>query len=130
MLNVALLILMVGCRDNKISEEDTQDWWEADANAEDKTDESSEEGSGGASGDDDKEIGELEECPEGFDAQAPCEGSWETTICTYEGTIWWCENGAWLSEDDKQSSAHSCWVYAFEEPSTLENILLKNKPQS
>lgn len=100
MLNIALFILMVGCRDNKGVEGDTQDWWESDGAT--QTDEGSQEDKEESAGtNDDKPLEDIEDCPEDFDPQASCEGSWETTICSHEGVIWWCQDGAWLSEEDK-----------------------------
>ena len=106
MLNVALLLFFVGCRENKDIEEEPQEWWESESETEkDEDSESSEEekeDKEDTTGDgEDKPLEDIEECPEDFDAQAPCEGSWESTICTYEGVIWWCENGVWLNEEDK-----------------------------
>ena len=97
-----LLCFAMGCRDNKVST-DSANWWEEGENGtlseEDKSDaESSEEDKPDV---DKEDFGELEDCPEDFDPQASCEGSWETTICMYDGLIWWCENGVWLSEEDK-----------------------------
>ena len=99
MLKIILLSVIVGCRDNKVAEEDTQEWWEADADT--KTDEDSEDKEETSGDGEDKPLGDYEECAEDFDPQASCEGSWETTICSYEGTIWWCQDGVWLNEDDK-----------------------------
>ena len=35
-------------------------------------------------------------------AGAPCEGSWEETLCVDDsGTFWWCEGGSWTSDKDR-----------------------------
>ena len=99
MLNVVLFTVLLGCRDDKIAEEDTQEWWESDNNT--TADEDSEEKEETSGDEEEKPVGDYEDCPEDFDPQAPCEGSWETTICSYEGVIWWCQDGVWLNEDDK-----------------------------
>ena len=99
MLSTVLLIFFMACRDNKSVEEDTQGWWESDT--ETKTDESSEDKEDISGDEEDKELEDIEDCPEDFDPQASCEGSWETTICYYDDTIWWCQDGTWLNEDDK-----------------------------
>ena len=99
MLSVVLLMFLMGCRDNKIAQEDTQGWWESDS--ETKTDESSEEKDESFEEGEDKDLDDVEACPEDFDSQASCEGNWETTMCYYDGVIWWCEDGVWLNEEDK-----------------------------
>ncbi len=60
------------------------------------------DGGDGKGGDDGKD--EIAPCPEGFAPEpgAPCEGDWQTTICDFQGVIWWCEDGAWQNEDDKE----------------------------
>ena len=106
MLKVVFLVLMVGCRDNKIADDETQEWWESESETQkDEDSEDSEEekeDKDETSGtDEDKPLEDIEDCPEDFDAQASCEGSWETTICYYNSMIWWCEEGVWLNEEDK-----------------------------
>lgn len=44
----------------------------------------------------------YEECPTDFDSTQPCEGTWMETICLYEGLLWWCDNGAWVNEEEKE----------------------------
>ena len=95
MSSVVLLMLFWSCREAKVAEEDTQGWWESETKSdEEDKDEFTEDG-------EDKDFEEVNDCPEDFNPQESCEGSWETTICTYEGTIWWCQDGVWLNEEDK-----------------------------
>lgn len=54
-------------------------------------------------GDDDDEDfdwGDIPDCPEDFDKDEPCEGSWEETLCLEDGLLWWCEDGTWQFDDD------------------------------
>ena len=98
-----LLLFTMGFRDNKASD-GTSNWWEEGESdgtqiEEDKSDtESSSEDKPEV---DKEDFESIEDCPEDFDPQASCEGSWETTICMYDGLIWWCQDGVWLSEEDK-----------------------------
>ena len=48
-----------------------------------------------------EEKDEYESCSSSFNPQTSCTGSWEETICLFENTIWWCQEGVWMSEDDK-----------------------------
>ena len=33
---------------------------------------------------------------------APCEGSWEDSLCVDgAGTFWWCEGGVWTADKDR-----------------------------
>jgi hypothetical protein len=52
-------------------------------------------------GGDDKGM-DFDDCPEGFDPEPPCEGEWMSTICVHEGLLWWCEDGAWMNENEKK----------------------------
>ncbi len=89
------------------SQEDSGEaWYDYDAD----------DGGSGSGGDDDgkeddgkeddgKEDGgdggdyEIEPCPDDFDPDAPCEGTWETGAMCYEGeTIWYCEGGRWTNK--------------------------------
>ena len=81
MLIKILFICMIGCSENKVDDEDAQASSKSDSN--------------------DKESEELEECPEGFDPEVSCEGTWESTICLHEDVIWWCQDGEWLNEEEK-----------------------------
>lgn len=49
------------------------------------------------------DTGSYEEgqCDDNFNPNAECSGTWEETICLFEGLWWWCDNGQWLNEDDK-----------------------------
>ena len=86
MLITILFSFMLGCGENKVADEDAQTSSKSDS-------ESKEE--------EEKESEELVECPESFDPEGSCEGTWETTICLYDAVIWWCQDGEWISEEDK-----------------------------
>ena len=50
--------------------------------------------------DDDDNWG-FSDCAEDFDPTLPCEGGPEQTVCIYEDTVWWCQDGVWMNENDK-----------------------------
>jgi len=53
-----------------------------------------EAGEGGK--DDEEEIGGGGPCPDDFDPDAPCEGTWETGAwCEQGDDLWYCEDGEW-----------------------------------
>ena len=94
-----LALMTFGCRSDKATE-DSSAWWETEEGTQDGNDD--EDKPDDSSGDDDKPNDiSYDECGEDFDPTATCEGSWEETICTHDGVIWWCDNGIWLNEDDK-----------------------------
>ena len=104
-------LLTFACREEKeeqpTEQEDTATWWEVeeveDVEEESESDNTDlEEEDKPEDSDDKPEDIEVDECPEGFDPTASCEGSWEETICMFEGLIWWCQDGVWLSEEDKE----------------------------
>lgn len=41
------------------------------------------------------------DCGPNFDPNESCTGDWTTTICMHDSLIWWCENGAWMNEEEK-----------------------------
>ena len=87
------LTLLLGCRSDKDEaepDEDTAAWWEIDV--EDSADDSG----------DKPDDSEIEDCPDDFDSTEPCEGDWKTTMCMHDDLLWWCEDGVWLNEDDKE----------------------------
>ena len=102
---LGLAITMLGCRSEKeATTEDSGAWWETEEGGEysegdegdgDKPEES------GDGGDKPEDGSGYSDCPEDFDPSATCEGSWEETICMYDGMIWWCDAGVWLNEEDK-----------------------------
>ncbi|MGB0592366.1 MAG: hypothetical protein ACPGU1_21990 [Myxococcota bacterium] len=49
---------------------------------------------------DDDAGGELEysACADDFDASQPCVGTWQETLCTFGGELYWCEDGAWTND--------------------------------
>lgn len=50
----------------------------------------------GAKDDDDDTFEGGGPCPEDFDPDAPCEGTWETGAwCEQGADLWYCEDGAW-----------------------------------
>ena len=78
---------------------------ESEGDDEDYGDEDKDESeSNDGSGDNEKEegVGEFGECASDFNPDSSCEGNWEETICTFEGLIFWCEDGVWLNEEDKE----------------------------
>ena len=86
MLIKVLFIWMIGCSENKVDDEDAQGSSKSDSEYKEE---------------EDKESEELEECPEGFDPEVSCEGTWESTICLHGEVIWWCQDGEWLNEEEK-----------------------------
>lgn len=40
-------------------------------------------------------LGDIPDCPAGFDPTQPCEGGPKDNYCLFEGSIYYCENGAW-----------------------------------
>jgi hypothetical protein len=102
------LHLLLGCtsdKDEAEPAEDTAAWWEQDV--EDSADEDTgkeklDDGDGKPDDTGDKpDYEDIEDCPDDFDPTEPCEGDWKTTMCTQDGLLWWCEDGAWMNEDDK-----------------------------
>ena len=85
-------------------EESTDDESNGDEEKEDSfdeygEDEEKEENTDDEYGTEDKD--EYEECDASLNTASACEGTWEDTICTIEETIWWCQDGVWMSEDNK-----------------------------
>jgi len=115
------LTLLLGCRSDKDEtepDEDTAAWWEIDVedSADDSGDKPDDDGDkpdddgdkpddDGDKPDDDgdkPDDSEIEDCPDDFDSTEPCEGDWKTTMCMHDDLLWWCEDGVWLNEDDKE----------------------------
>ena len=101
---VAITVLAIGCSAGKVTEDtgqsDSVNWY----NADEGNDSSSDSDSDTESSDDKPEdtgFSMVDDCADGFDPTAPCEGSWEDTICMYDDLIWWCEDGVWINENDK-----------------------------
>ena len=65
--------------------------------SEDKEEEYSDEDKDG----EETEKFDYEECASDIDFNASCEGTWEESICTMNDLIWWCQDGIWMSENDK-----------------------------
>ena len=100
-------LLLVGCGSEKEENSadgtvEEQDWWDdleeettgsSDEDKEDYTDEDKE----------DFEDYEYGDCGADFDSTQPCEGSWEDTICMQDDLIWWCQDGVWMNEEEKQN---------------------------
>ena len=120
MYSGALLLLIIACRPGKTvvevedtASEDLVEWEDSDTEETDTEDSDAEETDTEVDSDEtdteDKpedtgekpDSDEYQDCSSDFDPEQPCEGSWEETICLYEGLLWWCENGRWMNEDDK-----------------------------
>jgi len=109
------LSLLLGCTTDKEEAEpaeDTAAWWERDVEDSADEDTGQEEPDDGDDKPDDgdgkpDDTGDkpgdsgIEDCPDDFDPTEPCEGDWTTTMCIHDDLIWWCEDGAWMNEDDK-----------------------------
>ena len=55
--------------------------------------------------DDDKDdFDEDDECAGGVtpESGSACEGDWLETLCMVDGEYWWCEDGVWSNQDDKE----------------------------
>ena len=120
-MKVVAWMMQVGCR-SKVQEEvvdtGTDSWSQSEVTESDEEQnadsgkpdyEEDEEGKEDTGFEDKPEDGEGEngssdytECGEDFDPNVPCQGDWTTTACTSDGLIWWCDNGVWLNEEDKQ----------------------------
>ena len=72
--------------------EDYDDEEKEDYDDEEKEDYSEEE----------KEDSSFDDCPVDFDSTASCSGSWEETICVSDNQIWWCQDGVWMNESEKE----------------------------
>lgn len=86
-------------------ETDTEEWWETEVEESDNdnTEEEDEEKEEDEKEEDEKEEDYMyEDCSADFDPTMPCEGSWQETICIYDDLIWWCEDGVWMNENDKE----------------------------
>ena len=96
---ISLFFIGCGSEKGEGSEDGTivdQEWWDE---LEEETSGTSDE-----SKDEDKEdYGEYGDCGAEFDSTQPCEGSWEDTICLQDDLIWWCQDGVWLNEEDKEN---------------------------
>ena len=99
---IGILTLGLACQEEKSG--DSAAWWETSVDdQEEKTDYEDDKSSTeeDKTSSEDKEELSYEDCPEDFDPEAECEGSWEETLCLYDSLVWWCENGTWLNENDK-----------------------------
>ena len=118
-----LLLLACAEKDNDTSNQESseQDWWQTeegtesektednseetkeDYSEEDKEDYSEEDGDEDKEdGDEDKEDSTYNDCPVDFDSTTECTGSWEDTICITDELIWWCQDGVWMNENEKE----------------------------
>jgi hypothetical protein len=98
-----LMLAAVACSPG---EDDSDDWWEDLDNADNIEDTDISDGTYDDKGGDDQDTDDkgnnaYPDCDDDFDATASCEGDWKETICMYEGKVYWCQDGAWVSEDDK-----------------------------
>lgn len=48
-----------------------------------------------------EDSSEYQDCGPNFDPTDSCTGDWTTTLCIHESLIWWCQDGQWVSEEDK-----------------------------
>ena len=88
------------------AEDTSSEWWEdwEDSTGDDDTDITDTDKGGSTDtdkGDTDKGDSGYPDCADDFDPTADCVGDWKETICTYEDTIYWCEDGSWKNENDK-----------------------------
>ena len=65
-----------------------------------QTDEGSEEKEE-SSEEEDKDLEDIEACRR-LRSTGILKWFLETTMCYYDGLIWWCEDGVWLNEDDNK----------------------------
>ena len=84
--------------DDSDENEEDDDEQEEDGDEDDKPDDWEDEDDDKP--DDDGDWG-FSDCAEDFDPALPCDGAPEQTICVYEDTIWWCQDGVWMNEDNK-----------------------------
>ena len=96
-----LSLFFLGCGSDKggNSEDGSivdQEWWDE---LEEETNDSKDEEKDDYTDEDKEEYGD---CGEEFDSTQPCEGSWEDTICLQDNLIWWCQDGVWMNEEEKQ----------------------------
>ena len=109
-----LMTLTLGCRGGKDDTDESatgdsgdDSWMQEDVDepedeAEDEEDDKPDDEDKPNEDEDDKpDDGEYKDCDDDFDPNAPCEGDYTTTTCVYDDMIWWCQDGVWLSEDDK-----------------------------
>ena len=95
----ALLLLLGACREggSKVDSDDgagDDDAWEEL----EESDDAGKSDTGDGADDGDKEDGV---CGDEVEADAPCEGTWEETLCEDEdGTWWWCEDGVWTADKE------------------------------
>ena len=114
MLYGLLSLLLLGCdpeknaEGNEEGEIEEQDWWddlEEEDGGDNTSDDSISEDKEDYEDKEDKEDYEdisYEECSEDFDNSESCEGSWQETICLFDDLIWWCQDGVWINENDKE----------------------------
>ena len=92
----AFLLLLGACREGETKVDTDDDAVEDDAWEE--LEESDDDGKSDTGDGGDKEDGV---CGDEVEADAPCEGTWEETLCEDEdGTWWWCEGGVWTADKE------------------------------
>ena len=101
-----LLVTSLGCRSEGVIQ-DTSSWWqeEVEEDEDEKSDDKDteeEDKDTGEEGTDTGSDGSYDDCESDFDPDEPCEGTWVETICMYDDLIWWCQEGVWMNEDDKE----------------------------
>ena len=78
------------------SEEEKEDYDEEKEDYDDEEKEDQEDS------DEEKEDSSFDDCPVDFDSTSSCSGSWEETICVSDNQIWWCQDGVWMNESEKE----------------------------
>lgn len=103
------VMFLLACRSEKVQEDTAEqpDWWEtedggsSEASPSDVDNEDTAEKPEELEEEKDSGFEEVEECAENFDPDMPCQGDWTTTLCMYDGQLWWCEGGVWMNEEEK-----------------------------
>jgi hypothetical protein len=85
---------MQGCLEKGASEAECAAYCGGDGGGKDDDDGKDDDG------DDDGKDDELEYsvCADDFDPSQPCVGTWQETICTFGGELYWCDGGVWTND--------------------------------
>jgi hypothetical protein len=95
---------MQGCLDKGASEAECAAYCggDDDGKDDDGKDDDGDDGKDddGDDGDDDGKDDELEYsvCADDFDPSQPCVGTWQETMCTFGGDLYWCDDGVWTND--------------------------------
>ena len=104
-----VFLATIACSEAEDTAENWYDNWEdtasdADTDAADTDTDGKDDGKGDDKGDGtDTGKGDsgYKDCADDFDPTESCQGDWTTTLCMHEGKLYWCEDGVWKNEDDK-----------------------------